>query len=84
MSALGHVLFLLPFLRDFARSGCIASFLKARVLAGGITRHGGTSRRELFMQSSTHRGHTLRGHTLRGHTLRGHTLRGHTLRGHTL
>jgi len=37
MSALGHVLILLPFLRDFARSGCIASFLKARVLAGGIT-----------------------------------------------
>src|SRR6188472_597073 len=37
MSTLGHVLFLLPFLRDFARSGCIASFLKARVLAGGIT-----------------------------------------------
>jgi hypothetical protein len=37
MSALGHVLFLLPFLRDFVRSSCIASFLKARVLAGGIT-----------------------------------------------
>ena len=27
MSALGHVLFLLPFSRDFACSGCIASFL---------------------------------------------------------
>src|SRR5215203_4903422 len=36
MSTLGHVLFLLPFLRDFARSGCIASFLKAQVLAGRI------------------------------------------------
>jgi hypothetical protein len=29
MSTLGHVLFLLPFLRDFTRSGCIASFLKS-------------------------------------------------------
>jgi len=37
MSALGHVLFLLPFLRDFVRSGCIASFLTKRsVLVGRL------------------------------------------------
>jgi hypothetical protein len=81
MSTLGHVLFLLLFLRDFVHGACIASFLtKLRLLVVQRTGAGETSRREPHM-----RGHTLsKGHTLKGHTLKGHTLKGHTLKGHTL
>jgi hypothetical protein len=76
MSTLGHVSFLLPFLRDFVHSACIASFLNSSGLSlASRTGAGETSRRELHM-----RGHTLsKGHTLKGHTLKGHTLKGHTL-----
>src|SRR4029453_13389233 len=44
MSTLGHVLFLLPFLRDFTHSACIASFLtlvertRRRIVTGEIAR----------------------------------------------
>jgi hypothetical protein len=92
MSTLGHVLFLLPFSRDFVPSACIASFLNKAQFSPARSTVGETSRRELHMRGHTlikghtlSKGHTLgKGHTLKGHTLKGHTLKGHTLKGHTL
>ena len=46
MSTLGHVLFLLRFLRDFIQSACIASFLtELRYSPAGFTGMAGTSRK---------------------------------------
>ena len=85
MSALGHVLFLLPFSRDFACSGCIASFLtrsEARRQRKAVT---GEQQEGKFHAVSASRSYIgSRPHTSRPHTSRPHTSRPHTSRPYSV
>ena len=81
MSTLGHVNFLLPFLRDFTHSACIASFLTL-VSRLSLSRNRRARQQEGKAHADLTSPSNLRtmnpGHTLNeGHTAQqGHTLRG--------